>query len=266
MKIGIIGLGVVGTAVKNGMVHVGHTVAEHDLKLKTSITDLLDCEIVFICVPTPTSSSGRCNTKILESVVDDLVHLNYQGIIAVKSTVSIGTTERLSNFYKNSKICFVPEFLRERCATEDFIYNHDLCAIGALEQEVYEKVKQAHGDLPEKVVFCTPSEAEAVKYFNNIYNAVLITFANSYHDICEHMGVDYSKVKELAVLREHINDIYLNSSQNLKGFSGPCLPKDTKEIAALSVEESLNHITFFSDVLKQNSVFKKTVLDGMRDE
>jgi len=105
-----------------------------------------------------------------------------------------------------------------------------------------------------------------VKYFNNIYNAVLITFANSYHDICEHMGVDYSKVKELAVLRDHINDIYLNSSENLKGFSGPCLPKDTKEIAALSVEESLNHITFFSDVLKQNSVFKKTVLDGMRDE
>jgi UDPglucose 6-dehydrogenase len=263
MKIGIIGLGIVGTAVMNGMKYLGHKVFLHDLKMKTDISNLKETEIVFVCVPTPSSESGSCDTSIVESVVSDLVSMEYSGIIALKSTVSIGTTLRLIKKYSNNKICFVPEFLRERCATEDFISNHDLCTIGALSEEVFDLVRKAHGSLPKKVKHLTPSEAESVKYFNNVYNATLITFANSFCEVCESMGVNYTNVKDCVTNREHIVDVYLSSTEDIKGFSGPCLPKDTKEIAHVANKIG---ITFFQDILKQNSEFKKTVLEGMRDE
>ena len=263
MKIGIIGHGVVGSAVSDGMKHLGHKVIVHDLIMETNIHDVLDTEIVFICVPTPSTESGSSDTSVVESVVSELLSLNYSGVIALKSTVSIGTTLKLIEKHSNNKICFVPEFLRERCATEDFIYNHDLCVIGSLSETAFNLIKDAHGSLPRKVKHLTPSEAESVKYFNNVYNATLITFANSFCEVCESVDVDYMNVKECVTDRDHILDVYLSSTEKIKGFSGPCLPKDTKEIAYLANKIG---ITFFQDILKQNSKFKKTVLEGMRDE
>ena len=77
-------------------------------------------------------------------------------------------------------------------------------------------------------------ERELAKYFNNVYNATLITFANSFSSICESMNVDYSRVKEVAVQRNHIQDIYLNSSEHTKGFGGACLPKDPSALNELA--------------------------------
>lgn len=263
MKVGIIGLGVVGSAVKDGMKLLNHEVKVHDLKLNTQITDLIDCEIIFICVPTPSNDDGSCDLSIVYSVLDDLHLHNFNQVICLKSTISIGTTNKMIKKFDNEKICFVPEFLRERCATEDFIKNHDLCVVGTESDEVYEIVKKTHGNLPQNISKVTPSEAESIKYFNNVYNATLITFANSFRDVCKYKNVNYDNVKEQVVKREHIKDVYLNSNDNLRGFSGPCLPKDTKEIAKIAEEIE---ITFFRDLLKQNSKFKKTVLEGMRDE
>ena len=117
--------------------------------------------------------------------------------------------------------------------------------------------------MPKNVKHVTPSEAESVKYFNNVYNATLITFANSFCEVCESKGVNYMNVKECVVNRDHILDVYLSSTIDIKGFSGPCLPKDTREIAYMANKIG---VTFFQDVLNQNSKFKKTVLEGMRDE
>ena len=125
MKIGIIGVGVVGSACKEGFEHIGHKVKIHDIKLDTTIDDVLDTEVCFISVPTPTAVDNSCNVNIVEEVVTELVTLDYKGIIAIKSTVVPGTTERISKLL-NRDICFVPEFLRERCATEDFIYNNNV--------------------------------------------------------------------------------------------------------------------------------------------
>ena len=83
MKIGIIGLGVVGSAVEYGMKSLGHHVKVHDIKLKTKITDVLDTEICYICVPTPIGSKGHCDISIVEQVIGDLCNLDYTGIIAI---------------------------------------------------------------------------------------------------------------------------------------------------------------------------------------
>ena len=121
------------------------------------------------------------------------------GVVAIKSTVTPGTSEKLSRQYPDLQICFVPEFLRERCAMVDFIENHDLCVIGTDSKDVFDKVKKAHGHYPKNFRMLERTEAEMVKYYNNIYNATLIILANSFYEICENMGISYTKIKNSLV-------------------------------------------------------------------
>jgi UDPglucose 6-dehydrogenase len=263
MIIGIVGLGVVGSAIKYGFEKLGHTVLGHDLKLGTHLSELLTSEVIYICVPTPSNNTGACNTTIVESVVDELHALDYSGTIAIKSTVSPGTTQALINKYKNNKICFIPEFLRERAATTDFTENHDLCVIGTLEAQQFEVIRQSHGSYPKKIMQTSPTEAELVKYFNNIYNATLITFANSFYEVCKSLDVNYSNVKNAIVNREHITDIYLDCNDNFRGFAGVCLPKDLAAIRHLCEERGLD-VSFFKNIEDENNRYSPTVFDGMR--
>lgn len=263
MKLGVIGLGVIGTATKQGFEHLGHSVYAHDIKLGTSIDIVLDTNVCFICVPTNSLDDGSCDTSIVESVIDDLIQNSYEGIIAIKSTVLPGTTLRIAQKHNTESIVFVPEFLRERCAYEDFVHNQDICVIGAQNNEQFDLLKKIHGNLPEKFIKSTPTEAELVKYFNNLYNATLITFANSFGTLCESLNIDYMRVKSIATQRKHINDVYLNFDEKTKGFGGVCLPKDTKAINHLA-NKIAPHITFFRDILLQNDKFEITVFNNMR--
>jgi len=262
MKIGVIGLGVVGGATKNGFESLNHKVSVHDLVLETKIDDVLNTEMCFVCVPTPSKATGECDTTIVESVVKDLSDNNYKGIICIKSTISPGTTEALKEKY-GKNICFVPEFLRERCATEDFINNHDVCVIGTESDEFYSTIKEAHGNIPEKVIRLTETEAEFCKYFNNSYNATLITFANSFYELCKAKGVNYKNVKDAISNRVTINDAYLDCNEDLRGFGGMCLPKDIKELAFIS-KELKTDVEFFDIILEENEKYKTTVFEGMR--
>ena len=94
MKIGIIGVGIIGGACKYGFEKLGHKVICHDIALDTNIEDVLDTQITYICVPTPSDEDGSCNTSIVESVVHELHTLGYSGIVAIKSTVKPTTTEK----------------------------------------------------------------------------------------------------------------------------------------------------------------------------
>ena len=79
------------------------------------------------------------------------------------------------------------------------------------------------------------------------------------------MGADYTKIKDTIVNRKHINDVYMNCNENLRGFGGPCLPKDTRTIASLVRKRDLN-VDFFKMLLNENCKYKITVFDGMREE
>lgn len=264
MRIGVVGLGIVGGTVKTGMEELGFDVVGHDKKLQTALSDVLETEICYICVPTPANDDGSCNTEIVESVVAELNKLDYIGLIAIKSTVAPGTTKKLSKKYRRSRFAFVPEFLRERCAIADFTENHDVCIIGTNSDEDYRLIKKSHGHYPRKFVRTTPCEAELSKYFNNIYNATLVTFANSFYEVCKAQKVDYSVVKNSIVNRDHINDTYLDCNKNFRGFGGVCLPKDTSAIAHFCEFANLD-VQFFKDILKENSKYKVTVPTGMRE-
>ena len=265
MKIGIIGLGVVGSAVRHGFDRLGHKTSFHDIMFDTKVEDVLDTEICYVSVPTPSDSSGRCDVTIVEKVVNELIDANYSGVIAIKSTVEPGTTERIRNKTGNKKICFVPEFLRERCAIADFVENHDLCIVGTEDESIFELVKESHGSYPRKVVQLTPTEAEFCKYFSNVYNATLITFANNFCELCDTMGVNYTNIKNTIVNRDHIYDAYLDCNDNFRGFGGVCLPKDTRALANLAARAGTKG-RLFQNILDENKKYKLTVMKGMRHE
>jgi UDP-glucose 6-dehydrogenase len=140
MKIGIIGLGVVGNAVMEGLRQIDQEVSYYDIKFPdTSLLDILNTEIVFVCVPTNSTVEGKCDTSIVESVVEQLMLAEYTGIVAIKSTVIPNTTKKLIEKYNNQDICFVPEFLRQRCALADYHDNHDVLVIGT-DNTIYSKI------------------------------------------------------------------------------------------------------------------------------
>ncbi len=267
MLVGILGVGVVGEAVKYGFEKLGHTVIPHDPKFNTKIESIKDTEINFICVPTPEGKKGKCDTTIVNKVLLELANLKYQGVVVIKSTVSPGIIDKAIVDYPELNLCFVPEFLRERCASTDFTENHDLLVIGVLNNtkgnKAFEIVKNCHGKYPHKIERLLPKEAEFVKYFNNIYNATLITFANSFYEVCKALGVNYDKIKNAVAQRKHINDIYLDCNDNFKGFGGVCLPKDTKAFANLCIEHKIP-VDFFKMLIDENNKYPITVFEGMR--
>ena len=195
-------------------------------------------------------------------MIEELKSKDYQGIIAIKSTVLPGTTEDLIR-KTGLRICFVPEFLRERCAVTDFTEQHDVCIIGTEQADIYQIIKECHGSYPDQFVQLTPTESEFCKYFNNVYNAMLIIFANSFYEVCKKTNVNYTNVKNAITKRKHINSNYLECNDYFRGFGGMCLPKDTAAMAMLSREINVD---FFDNLIEENSKYKITVFKGMRKE
>lgn len=252
MKIGIVGLGVVGTAIKKGFEKLGHTVIPHDIKLQSNLRDLLKCEIVYLCLPTNPASDGSCDTDSIGETVQQLKDFNYKGVIAVKSTIIPGTMKALEIIFNRDRICHVPEFLREKHAYKDFTKRHNVLVIGAHSNKCVNTVIRSHGKYPKKVILLSPYEAEFVKYFSNTFKALKVTFANSFGTICDRYNVDYNKVLTAYEL-ENVGELsYLRYTDELKGFGGMCLPKDLQAFSKLT--ETTN-IDLFNFILKENNKF-----------
>jgi UDPglucose 6-dehydrogenase len=234
MKVGIIGRGTVGDAVYKGLEQQGHDVTFFDPKVEGStLNDVLDTECVFLSVPTDSTPEGDCDTSIVERVVKELSDAGYKGLVAIKSTVVPGTTDRIQAEYPHLRMACVPEFLRAKLALADFVYNHDLLAIGVNTDADFELVKEIHGFIPRNVVRVTPLEAEVIKYFNNVHHSVQVTFGNIIYEICQKLGANYNSVYNAITKRDCINPHYLLVNDKLRGFGGHCLPKDTKGLNRL---------------------------------
>jgi len=265
MKIGIIGVGIVGNALKCGFEQLGHDLYIHDIKLSTSINNVLCTDIAFVCVPSPSLDDGKCDTSIIESVIKDLHMLNYTGIVAIKTTVVPGFTEQMSALYTTLTVCFVPEFLRERCAIDDFVNQHMLLAVGTTDINVYDTIVKAHGHYPKQTIQLTPTEAELLKYFNNVYAALRISFANIIYELSLKLNCDYTIIKNAYIMTGKAKDMYLDVNPELRGYSGTCLPKDTKALSVLLKQFDL-HYGLIDSIHDDNEQFNKTVFPGMRHE
>ena len=255
MKIGIIGLGVVGSAVKIAFEHEGYTTYCYDKKdSRTSIKDLLGTDCIFVCVPTDTVNQ-HCDVSQVTSVVNELSLNLYQGLIIIKSTVIPGTTQSLIDQYPALRLCFVPEFLRQDHAVDDFTQNHQVLIVGTWSQKDFHLVTQLHSMYSQHAQMISPTEAELTKYFVNVYNCLRIVFANNFYKVCSHYGANYDKVLAAAVSRPAVgHDHYLVCNENMQGYSGKCLPKDITAFQSLLAQIDPK-IELFRSVIKDNEKY-----------
>ena len=241
MRIGIIGQGYVGTAIKVGF-EPYYTVETYDkydgMKSTVQLTDMVEtCKVIFVCVPTPMNTDGTCHTDIVESVVkeiDDRVDLANipKPTVVIKPTVPPGTTDRLHRKYKGVDVIFNPEFLTEMNFIEDF-KNQSRIILGgvrrgtSLLRQVYSKV------FPHATIVKTNAKyAETVKYFINCFLGTKVSFANEMKMLCDEIDIDYDKVVEYATYDERLGKSHwaVPGPDGELGFGGHCLPKDISAI------------------------------------
>lgn len=160
---------------------------------------------------------------------------------------------------------FVPEFLRERCAYEDFVYNNNILVVGTDSDENYDLIVKAHGTLPFHKVKVKIIDAELMKYFSNTYKAMRITFANSFHKVAQHFGANYDAIKDAFLFHGVGEGHYLNVNKEFGGYGGMCLPKDTKAMKVLCKKYDID-VDIFKFIDEENDKFIKKVPKGMRYE
>lgn len=262
MKIGVVGLGIVGAAYKKGFKYWGHSVVGYDKKRKNNFQDILVSDCVYICVPTPSRKDGSCDTSIIASVLNKLLKANYSGEVVICSTVEPGSTKKMQAKFKKLKISCVPETLRERCAFKDFINNSKVLVIGTKSLKSYQKIKKCFSK-KMKFYHTTPEEAEIFKYFNNTFAALKVVYGNIIYDISKKFNANYSKVKEIYISTGKAKDLYLDVNEKLRGYAGVCLPKDTLALSKLIKKKGLKY-SLINSIHQDNLKLKKTVFTGMR--
>ena len=249
MKIGIVGQGYVGSAVREVFSKYYET-NTFDLNGDcncNSLEDLVELSnIIFVCVPTPMKKDGSCDTSIVEAVVKDIndmvVSRNVSGrIVAIKSTIPPGTTNRLNKECKNISVIFNPEFLTEANFIDDF-KNQNRIIIGG-ERPSTTKLRQVYSLVfPNVPTIKTGSiTAEMVKYFTNTFLATKVSFANEMKMICDGLNIDYDKVVEYSTYDERLGKSHwaVPGPDGKPGFGGSCFPKDINALIHLAGELEL---------------------------
>jgi UDPglucose 6-dehydrogenase len=236
-KIGVIGQGYVGTAIKLGF--QDHydilTYDKFDLAKSThsKISDIVDeTEVIFVCVPTPMRKDGTCYTGIVEEVIREINETANGHIVVIKSTVPPGTTDKFNHEFSNVTVIFNPEFLTEENFLDDFKNQNRIILGGSRKgtnklRQIYSKV------FPKATIVKTGDKhAEMVKYFTNCFLATKVSFANEMYSICEQIGIDYDKVVEYATYDERLGKSHwaVPGPDGDFGFGGHCFPKDLSAI------------------------------------
>jgi len=247
MKLGIIGAGIVGNAVYEGMKHA-FEVLRYDTRPEFSdvgsLVELLQ-EVdgpIFVCVPTPMNIDGSASTKIVEDVVHNIYGWGDR-IVVIKSTVPPGTTARLNKgFGPTLSVVFNPEFLTEANPVEDF-KNQDRIIIGG-SSEAAQTVADIYSVAYPGVmtVQCNATTAEMVKYVGNCFLATKVSFANEIYQICEKLGIKYDGVMNLAKLDKRLGQSHwqVPGPDGHFGYGLTCFPKDINALIAAAVSLGVN--------------------------
>jgi UDPglucose 6-dehydrogenase len=193
-------------------------------------------EFIILAVGTPSLPSGAANLSYIEqAALEVAAAMNGYKMIAVKSTVPVGTNERLGELIRsrtNERFDSIslPEFLREGSAVQDTLHP-DRIVIGADSEEAADKLVQLHRPLTEHIIVTDIRSAEMIKYASNAFLATKISFINEIANICEKVGADVTEVAYGMGCDGRIGSSFLKAGI---GYGGSCFPKDTSALIQIA--------------------------------
>ena len=235
MRLGIIGNGFVGNAIAHAFVpYIPVKIYDKNPeKCFNSLGETVNgSDVVFISVPTPMRESGEIDLSVVKSVFTEVQQIlaNKDVVFVLKSTVVPGTTRSISEEFPDLNIVFNPEFLTERHARFDFL-NQSRIVLGGRTQSDTDKVKSLYELRFSSNNFIETSyeTAEMIKYFNNLFFAVKVSFMNEMKLVADAVdGIEWDKAVEGFVSDGRVGDSHLQvpGPDGKLGFGGTCFPKD----------------------------------------
>lgn len=271
MKFGIVGLGVVGNAIyryfKNKF---SNTIGYDKYKNIGEITDILDCNILFLCLPTLYNPELKEYDKSsIYEVCNYLSSFQYNGLVLVKSTIEPETCDFLSNKYK-LKILHNPEFMSANTAIEDF-ENQIQIVLGRtklIENSDMELLQQIYQQLfPNSMITILDSkESELMKIGVNSFYAIKIQYFNELYLLSNKLGISFDNVKNTMLKNGWINPMHTNvpGTDGKLSYGGMCFPKDITALNQYLQRNNLPH-QIIESTINEHNLFRNKPIDVYKE-
>lgn len=260
LKIGIIGLGFVGNAIRNAyqsdpFIDLVTIDSDPTKNCTGTYDDLMDSDAVFVCVPSPQGEDGACDVSILVDVLSKLE--GYQGVIISKSTAPPDVYESLQK--KHLNLVHAPEFLTAANAVNDYLKGKLLILGGKVPVYVREAeriIKIGQREI-ENTIYGTIGEAALIKYTINTFLATKVIFMNEMASLAEKMGYSWDSI-ELAIKKDSRighSHTQVPGPDGHYGFGGACFPKDTAALLKLAKEYDVD-MNVLDTAVKKNTIIR----------
>ena len=226
--------------------------------------DVAGCDFLFVCVDTPPTYSGDADLSRVWRVVDELPELPGRPILVMKSTVPVGTGEKVragldSRGLEGVGYVSNPEFLAEGRAVRDFL-SPDRVVIGAFASQDAEAVASLYAGIDAPIVRTDVNSAEMIKLAANAFLMTRISFINEIANVCEATGADVVAVAEGVGLDSRLGPHFLRAGI---GYGGSCFPKDSLALKQLA-SNSGYHFQLLSAVIEVNELQKRRVIGKLK--
>lgn len=255
---------------------IDRLICKHHEQGKVSATThgiqaVIDTDVSFICVGTPSSTNGHLNLQSIYNVADEIGkgirEKDRFHVIVIRSTVMPGTNAQVTEIIENASgkknhtgfaVISNPEFLREGSAVWDY-YHPAYTLIGSDDKPAVEIIKDIYRDINAPMIITEIKIAELLKYVNNAFHALKICFANEIGNICYKLGIDGHKLMDIFCTDTKLN---LSPCYLKPGFSygGSCLPKDLKAIKTIAHDFYLE-CPVMENIEKSNELQKRNVYE-----
>ena len=226
--------------------------------------DLVGADAIFVCVQTPPTYSGDADLSFVWSALDDLPASDERQILVMKSTVPVGTGEKVRAALEGrglSNVGYVsnPEFLSEGRAVRDFL-NPDRIVVGAFAEEDSAAVEALYAGIDAPVVRTDVASAEMIKLAANAFLMTRISFINEIANVCEAVGADVVEVAKGVGLDHRLGPHFLRAGI---GYGGSCFPKDSLALKQLA-SNSGYHFQLLAAVIEVNELQKRRVIQKLQ--